>query len=184
MRIISGIHKGRKLTPPKDDAIRPTSERAREALFNLLLHGRFGGACIRDQRVADICCGTGALGLEALSRGAAHATFVDQSKISVQLAQKNAAHLGVDAQCTFITADGTGLPKASAPYALVMLDPPYSAGLLGPIYKNLKRQGWLQSGSVITTEMLFNTDLPALDGAELITERRYGKTKLVIWEVI
>jgi 16S rRNA (guanine966-N2)-methyltransferase len=184
MRIVSGIYKGRKLTPPKDDAIRPTSERTRESLFNLLMHGQFAGHCIREQRVADICSGTGALGLEALSRGASHCTFVDQNRVAIALTQKNAAHLGADRNCEFMVSDATRLPRAKAPFQLIMLDPPYNDNLIAPIYKSLCAQGWVEPGTIISTEMIFTTDLPELPGAELKTERRYGKTKLVIWEVV
>jgi 16S rRNA (guanine966-N2)-methyltransferase len=184
MRIIAGMHRGRKLTPPEGDTIRPSSARTREALFNILMHGAFAGAAVRGQRVADICSGTGALGLEALSRGASHCSFVDHAQASISLAKKNAAHLGVLEQCDFTQADATKLPPAGAPFALIMMDPPYSKGLVPGMVQSLLAQGWAQTGSILTTEIPFNMDVPPLAGMELKTERKYGKTKLLVWVVI
>lgn len=184
MRIISGQFKGRKLTPPKDDAIRPTSEMARESLFNLLMHGQFGGGHIIGQRVADICSGTGALGIEALSRGATHCTFVDFSKAAVALTEKNVAHVGATHMAQCMLADAKALPKAREPFALVMMDPPYGDNILPDIVRSLMKQGWLQAGSLLATEMLSTRDVPPIEGATMLTERRYGKAKIVIWEVM
>src|SRR5262249_35282473 len=97
MRIVAGKHRGHKLATPDDLAVRPTSDRARESLFNILEHGKFaagGISAVRGARVLDAFCGTGALGLEALSRGAAHATFMDQDTTALKLARTNAQKLG------------------------------------------------------------------------------------------
>jgi 16S rRNA (guanine966-N2)-methyltransferase len=182
MRIISGIYKGRKLTPPLDQSVRPTSERTREAMFNILMHGQFGGDAIIGQRIADICCGTGALGLEALSRGAAHATFVDSHPASIKLAEKNAAHLGASAACRFIGTKLEQLPKAAEPYALVFADPPYDTNLLAVLAEQLIAQGWLTTGGLLITEGHAHRDFPELAGYELLAERRYGKAKIAIWQ--
>lgn len=183
MRIIAGIHRGRKLTPPADDAIRPSSARMREALFNILMHGAFNGECVRGARVADICSGTGALGLEALSRGAEHCNFVDHAQVAISLCKKNAGHLNVLEQCQFTQTDATKLPPAPEPYALLMLDPPYSKGLVPGMVACLLQQGWAKSGSVMAVELPFNMDAPELAGLTLKTERKYGKTKLFVWVV-
>src|ERR1700744_698644 len=105
MRIIAGQFKGRKLLPPEGKDIRPTSDRTRESVFNLLMHGQYAGEAILGQHVLDICCGTGALGLEALSRGARIATFIDADKKSIELARKNALHCGVTNAAFFVQAD-------------------------------------------------------------------------------
>ena len=183
MRIIAGIHRGRKLTPPEGDAIRPSSARTRESLFNILMHGAFNGECVRGQRVADICSGTGALGLEAISRGASYATFVDHAQASISLAKKNAGHIGVLGQCKFVQSDATKLPPAPEPYALIMMDPPYSKGLVPGMVACLLKQGWAASGTILTTELPFTMDAPELEGVTLKTDRKYGKTKLLVWVV-
>ncbi|MFN7401089.1 MAG: 16S rRNA (guanine(966)-N(2))-methyltransferase RsmD [Alphaproteobacteria bacterium] len=183
MRVIAGIHKGRKLEVPQDRAIRPTSERTRESLFNLLMHGRFGGTCIIHQRVADICCGTGALGIEALSRGASHVTFVDAAKTPLAITERNLRHIGASEQATLIASDATRLPKATEPFALILLDPPYDAPIFAAIIASLRQGGWVKAGSILAAEMASARATPELQGTKLITERRYGKAKILIWEM-
>lgn len=184
MRIIAGSLKGRKLAAPEDDAIRPTSDRTREAVFNLLMHGQFGGECIIDQRVADLCCGTGALGLEAISRGASLCQFVDHSKKALALAQQNALHCQVGQHCQFLHADIAKLPAITQPFALVFMDPPYAKDILGQTYQRLRDGGWLAEGSLLVVEQPHRHTAPELPGAELLMERRYGKkTSIYIWRV-
>lgn len=183
MRIIAGNLKGRRLQSPENDAIRPTSDRTRESLFNLLMHGRFGGDAIIGQRVADLCCGTGAVGLEAISRGARAAYFVDMSKQALALAKQNALHCNVVGQCHFIPADITRLPPVSEPFALVFMDPPYAKSILPQTYASLRAQGWLSEGSLLVVEQPSRSELPTLEGAELITSREYGKTAIHVWEI-
>jgi 16S rRNA (guanine966-N2)-methyltransferase len=182
MRVITGKYKGRKLTPPSDRTIRPTSDRTRESIFNLLMHGQFGGAQIVGQRVADICCGTGALGIEALSRGSAHCVFVDQAKASLELAKHNVAHVGATGDATFIVSDAIHLPKANEPCTLIMMDPPYDANIIPRIALSLRTQGWVKEGSLMVTEMMFANTIPAIEGFTLRIERQYGKAKILIWE--
>ena len=184
MRIIAGSLKGRKLTPPKNDAIRPTSDRMRESLFNLLMHGRYAGDAIVDQRVMDLCCGTGAVGLEAISRGAAHCVFADQDRSALALAKENAQHCKVEGQCQFLLGDARQLPVAPQPVALAFMDAPYATPLTVPVYAVLRRQGWLKSGSLFVVEQPKLADMPALDGAECIDQRDYGKAKLIIYSVV
>lgn len=184
MRIIAGSLKGRKLHPPEGDAIRPTSDRTRESVFNLLMHGQFGGDHIIDRRVADLCCGTGAMGLEAISRGAASCQFVDLSKKSLELAKQNAVHCGVANQCHFLAADITKLPPVTQPYALVMMDPPYAKAILGQTYHSLRHGQWLAEGSLLLAELPRRTELPALEGATLVTSRDYGRlTSVHVWRM-
>lgn len=184
MRIISGAFKGRKLFTPEDKSIRPSSAVMREALFNVLMHGRFAGNHVIGARVADICCGTGALAFEALSRGAAHATLVDESKKALQLAQQNAQHLAITQQCDFIHAQANRLPPAThGAYDLILTDPPYQSGLIPAIYDSAIKAGWCKPGSLFVAEFPLKTDIPDLPGAECILARRYGKTMLAIFEV-
>lgn len=183
MRIIAGIHKNRRLFVPEDTSIRPSSARTRESLFNVLMHGSFAGEQIIGGRVADICCGTGALGFEALSRGAEHATFVDNSRAALQLADKNAKHLNVTAQCNFLHHDARKLPRVHAPFDLVITDPPYDTQFIPDLYAQLQAQGWLKPGSVFAAEMPHYTKDIALEGAECATTRKYGKAALCLWRV-
>ncbi len=182
MRVITGKYKGRKLASPADTSIRPTSERTRESIFNLLMHGQFGGTQIIHQRVADICCGTGALGIEALSRGAAHCVFVDQAKAGLELAKKNVEHIGATADASFILSDANHLSKASEPCALIMIDPPYDTNIIPRVAQSLIDQGWVKTGSILVTEVRFTTDMPELPGFSLLLDRQYGKAKELIWE--
>ena len=184
MRIIAGQFKGRKLMPPVGDAIRPTSDRTRESIFNLLMHGAYAGEAIIGQHVVDVCCGTGAMGLEALSRGARIATFIDQDKQALELAKKNALHCGVANAAFFVQADATRLPTAREPAALVLIDAPYATPLLAPSYASLQRQGWLAPGTLIAAEQPRAAAVPELDGAELIDSRHYGKAAVHLFRVI
>lgn len=183
MRIIAGSLKGRKLQPPTDDTIRPTSDRTRENIFNLLMHGRFGGENILGQPVVDLCCGTGALGLEAISRGASFCTFIDQSKKALELARGNALHCGVTNQCQFVQADATKLPTTARPAALVFMDAPYAKAITLQAYEGLKKGGWFAPNAWFAVEQPHHTPASELPGAELVAEREYGKTLIRIYDV-
>ncbi len=183
MRIIAGQFKGRKLLTPETDAIRPTSDRTRESVFNLLMHGAYGGEAIIDQHVVDICCGTGAMGLEALSRGAGIATFIDQDKKSLELAKQNALHCGAVQSAFFVQADAARLPAAREKAALVIIDAPYDKPLLAGAYASLAQQGWLMPGTLIVAEQARDTPVPELSGAELLDSRQYGKAAVHIFRV-
>ena len=183
MRIIAGKFKGRKLIPPTGTDIRPTADRTRESVYNLLMHGQFGGEAIIDQHVVDLCCGTGAFGLEALSRGARIASFIDKDRRSLELARENALHCSTSSTCFFIGADATRLPAPREPAALVFFDPPYDTPILAPSYTSLQQNGWFAPGALLVVEQARNTMIPALDGAEQIDERQYGKAKIVVYRV-
>lgn len=181
MRIIAGQFKGRKLLAPEDKTIRPTSDRTRESIFNLLMHGAYGGENIIGCHVVDLCCGTGALGLEALSRGARIASFVDQDRRALELAKQNALHCGVVGSSFFVAAEVTRLPLAREPAALVLMDAPYAKPLLAPAYASLKAQGWLMQGSLIVAEQSRDAAAPTLEGATLIDSRSYGKPMIHLY---
>ena len=181
MRIIAGTLKGRKLAAFEGRDIRPTSDRTRESLFNLLMHGAYAGTSIVDQEVADLCCGTGALGLEAISRGARAATFVDQDKKSLQLARDNAVHCGVANQCHFLQADVTKLPPARTPFSLVLMDAPYGTPLLQPAFHALRSGGWLAPGTLLVSELPHTAHAPLLESAALRESRNYGKAVIHIY---
>lgn len=182
MRIIAGQFKGRNLLPPEGKDIRPTSDRTREAIFNLLMHGHYAGEAVIGCHVLDVCCGTGALGLEALSRGAQKVTFIDQDKRSIELAKKNALHCGVTQAAFFVQADASRLPAARDAAQLVLMDAPYATPLLAPAYASLLRGGWLAPAALLVAEQERSMPAPVLDGAALVDERQYGKAKVLIYQ--
>ena len=177
MRIIGGSLRGRRLLAPASAAIRPTADRARETLFNMLAHGvvAFEGISI-----ADIYAGTGALGFEALSRGAARAIFVDQNPAALDLVRRNAMAFGMEDAVGIIRADARRLPSAAAPVDVVFLDPPYRQGLVPPTLMALHRQGWLKTGSIIVVETGHDEDIALPIFLDLVKDRAVGEAKLVI----
>jgi 16S rRNA (guanine966-N2)-methyltransferase len=181
VRIVAGQHRGRVLQSPESDAVRPTSDRARESLFNILEHGKLtagGLSPVRGARVLDCFCGTGALGLEALSRGAAAASFLDLDPKALSLARANAKTLGETARAEFIIADARRPPRAAAPCTLVFLDPPYGEGLAGPTLLALADAGWFGPGTIAVVETAHHDDVATPEGFAVVDERRYGKAKL------
>jgi 16S rRNA (guanine966-N2)-methyltransferase len=184
MRIVGGRHRGRKLVGLEDanHALRPTSDRARESLFNILEHGRFsrdGTSLVREARVLDVFCGTGAVALEALSRGAAGAVLIDKDPAAIALAHRNLAALGESARARVIQADASQPPHASEPHTLAFLDPPYRSGLAAPALTGLDRAGWLAPGAVCVVEIERREPFMAPAGFAVLDERGYGRARLV-----
>jgi 16S rRNA (guanine966-N2)-methyltransferase len=179
MRIIGGRHRGRALTALKGKALRPTSDRARESIFNILEHTLEGGEP-DGAAVLDVFAGTGALGLEALSRGAALATFIDNDRAALDCARKNARALGCEDSAAFLGMDATRLPPdAGAPASLVFIDPPYGSGLAEPALHCLAAQGWIAPGAVLILEAGTRESL-ALPASYLqVDERAYGAARVV-----
>lgn len=178
MRIIAGRHRGREIMGPKDARIRPTTDRLRETLFNILAHRPefgFGGA-----RVADLFAGTGALGLEALSRGAAHVIFVDNHPQSLALARDNVQRLKEEANCRLLAQDASRLGAADSPYDLIFMDPPYRKDLVVPALVVLEAQGWLKDGSLIVVECGANEELPLPPALAEVATRSQGDAKFMI----
>lgn len=177
MRIIAGEFRGRKLASVgKGDPgahLRPTTDRVRESLFNTLGGGRLGDP-VNGARVLDLFAGTGALGLEALSRGAAHVTLVDDGRAAGKLIRENIQTLGCKASCKMIARDATRLPPADAPCGLVFLDPPYGKDLGGRALAAAKAGGWIASQALIVWEE--ETAQEAPEGFELLDHKRYGDT--------
>lgn len=188
MKITAGIFKGRNIESYNDRSLRPTTSRVREAVFNLLRHGKFfkderyidvtGGDVLEGQRVVDIFCGTGILGLEALSRGAEHAVLIDQDARKVDLARKNAKSLGANA--VVVRSDSTSLPKAHNTCTLAFLDPPYRTGLAAPALKSLAKQGWLEHGAIVVVENSKQDDFTLPEGFIALDERLYNQTKITV----
>jgi 16S rRNA (guanine966-N2)-methyltransferase len=183
LKIVGGKHRGRALEAPTGHDVRPTASRAREALFNIVAHANWHGdgtSPLVDARVLDAFAGSGALGLEALSRGAAHATFLDNDARSIKLIGENLRKLGETAAAKVVRADATRPPPGRDPCNLVFLDPPYRSGQAAPALAALAEAGWLRPGAIATVELAHNEDLTPPKGFEAIDERRYGAAKIVI----
>jgi 16S rRNA (guanine966-N2)-methyltransferase len=179
MRIIAGQWRGRAMIAPKGDATRPTADRTREALFSMLTSrlGTFEGL-----RVADLFAGSGALGLEALSRGAAHCTFVEQDGAALEALRTNIAKLG--ATGAEVRAQSVmALGPASAPYDLLLLDPPYGTGAGAIALDRLRRHGWLAPGSLCSVETGKHESV-VVENFALEAERVHGKAKLTLLRYI
>ena len=183
MRIIGGQHRGTQLADvgKGDEAahLRPTSDRVRESLFNILMGGRFGDV-VRDARVLDLFAGTGALGLEALSRGAVHATFVENGRVGQRLLKQNIAKLRRVGDCEVLSIDATLLPKAPEPADLIFMDPPYGKGLGLKALQTARASGWARSGTTIVWEEA-SQQLPP-PGFQALDQRRYGDTWITFFE--
>lgn len=183
MRIIAGKHRGRRIAMKDDTSIRPTSSRTREAVFNILMHGSFG----RDgenplvgKRIVDIFCGTGALGLEALSRGAEHVTFVDRNPQSLALARENIANFKEEANAVCIRSDSISLPPAQKPCTVAFADPPYDMGQAVPALTSLRDNGWLENDALVVLEVSTREAVIPPEGFEQLDERIYGNSRILI----
>jgi len=188
MRIIAGRHRGRSLLVPEDGHVRPTSDRIRESLFNILAHGRFnpnGSSPIADAVVLDAFAGTGALGFEALSRGAAHVVFLDNDLTALECLNRNAARLGEAERISVVQADATRPPDPlrvrgwPGPCTLALLDPPYRGDLAGPALAALAAAGWLAPTALVAVEAAAKAPFDVPDGFTVLDRRRYGGTALV-----
>jgi 16S rRNA (guanine966-N2)-methyltransferase len=181
MRIVGGRHRGRKLIAPPGDTVRPTSDRAREALFNILSHGDFAaaGSPFADANVLDAFAGTGAFGIEALSRGAARAAFIETERTALAALRRNLAALDEEDSADVVTGDATRPPRAPYACALAFLDPPYGSGLAVPALTALANMGWLAPRAIAVAEMAAAEIFAAPPGFAMIDARKYGAAKLV-----
>ena len=180
MRIVGGTRKGSRLAAPASDRVRPTSDRTREAVFNILAHG-IDGFDIEGARVLDLFAGTGALGLEALSRGARSCLFVDDHAESRALIRRNVETLALTGVTRIFRRDATRLGPAErmGPFELVFADPPYGKGLAERALASAREGGWLVPGAVVVVEESAEAELSAPAGFAEIDRRRYGDTQVV-----
>jgi 16S rRNA (guanine966-N2)-methyltransferase len=185
MRIIGGAHRGLTLAGLGDGdpgaQLRPTSDRVRESLFNLLAHGPYGDPPPPERRrVLDLFAGTGALGLEALSRGAIHATFVDHGPKALALLRRNLGRMTAEDAARVISRDATRLGRnPGEPFDLVFLDPPYARGLGEKAIASALAGAWVAPGGLVVWEEGVNHIPPP--GLTLLDQRRYGDTMLAIY---
>lgn len=182
MRIVAGKFKGREIIGPTSIATRPTSDRVRESLFNILAHG-IDGFSIEDARVMDLFAGTGALGLEALSRGAKFCQFVEESAEARGIIRKNADAYGAIGMCKIWKRDATDLGDCGpqSPFDLVFADPPYNKGLGEKALRALMAGAWLSTGAVVVLEEAEKAEVPEIAGLTLLDTRVYGETAIRIY---
>lgn len=176
MRIIAGQWRGRPLQAPKGDATRPTADRTRETLFSMLVSrlGSFEGLA-----VADLFAGSGALGLEALSRGAASCIFVEQDPAAIRALRTNIANLRAQEQADVRAASVMALGPAKQPLDLILLDPPYGTGAGSVALDKLARLGWIGPATWISLETAFNEE-PSIKGLDMMADRKVGKARITL----
>lgn len=175
MRIIGGTYRGKKLYSPQNEGVRPTADRARESVFNILNSKLDNDWAEYD--VLDVFTGTGALGLEALSRGAKSVALLD---INLQTAKRNVA-LFPKEKINLISADATNLPKTTKTYNLVFMDAPYNKGLSAAALKSLAEKGWLAPDAWVLVELEKDEVLENIPCFEQVDERRYGLARVVFF---
>ncbi len=171
---------GRALAAPSDNRVRPTSDKVRQAIFNILAHNEYGAA-LSGARVADLFAGTGAMGIEAISRGASFCLFVEDAAESRALIRQNVEALALTGVTKIWRRDATDLGPMSAggPFDFVFLDPPYRKNLLAPALKSLRGGGWLSPNAILIAECA-EDEKPDADGFETLDERVYGETRVAI----
>jgi 16S rRNA (guanine966-N2)-methyltransferase len=183
VRITGGTFRGRALAAPPDARVRPTADKVRQAIFNILAHNDFGiGFALDGARVADLFAGTGALGIEALSHGAAFCLLVDDSAESRALIRGNVEALGLTGVTKIWRRDATQLGPMAAgaggPFDLVFLDPPYRKDLVPLALAALRDGGWLAHQAIVVAEVAADEDIPSTDGFALFDARLYGDTRV------
>ena len=181
MRITAGRLGGRTLAAPTDLSVRPTSDKVRQAIFNVLEHRDFGfGFGFEGARAIDLFAGTGAMGIEGLSRGARYCLFVDDSADSRALIRQNVEALGLTGATKIWRRDAAQLGPLDTlqPFGLAFLDPPYRKGLLTPALEGLRDGGWLTSPALVIAESAEDETIPPTDGFEKLDERVYGQTRV------
>ena len=176
MRIVAGDWRGRNLTTPPGKSTRPTADRTRETLFSMLASrlGSFEGL-----RIADLYAGSGALGLEALSRGAAHVTFVETDRAAIKAIEANVTALGADGRSVIRATSAATLPSSEA-FDLVIADPPYQPGSGTAVAAAVAKSGWLTRGGWMAIETHKGEAVAPPDGWEIDAQRDVGRARLTI----
>jgi len=183
VRVTGGAFRGRTLVAPPDARVRPTSDKVRQAVFNILMHNDFGiGFALEGARAADLFAGTGALGIEALSHGATFCLFVEDTAESRGLIRTNVEALNLTGVTKIWRRDATDLGPMAAgaggPFDLVFLDPPYRKDLIAPALASLRDGKWLSPHALAIVEIAEDEIIPPTDGFEIASERVYGATRV------
>ena len=184
MRVVGGRLRSRPLAAPKSDAVRPTADRLREALFNILVHAY--GDPVTGARVLDLFAGTGALGIEAISRGAAYALFVDEGVEARALLRNNVEALGLGGVTRIFRRDATQLGPAHPiePFSLVFLDPPYGQSLAEKALASARDGGWLVADALAVIEEAADASFSAPGGFSELERRRYDDSEFVFLRAV
>ena len=177
MRIVAGSWRGRRLEAPPGESTRPTADRVRQALFDRLMHAPWAGrAAIEGATVLDAFAGTGALGLEALSRGAARTVFIERDRAALTALRANVAACRAEAMCRVVPGDALR-PPMGEPCTLVFLDPPYGQGLLAPAMASLRAAGWIGAAALLLLEIGCDETAPAI--GEIVAEFTAGAARVL-----
>lgn len=183
MRVVAGKHKGRKIETVSSKKLRPTTGMAREAIFNILTHGKYsddGESLVEDANVLDLFCGCGALSMEALSRGAASVTLIDIDKEHLDVARQNIKTIGEESKAYFIRGDSSTPPPARTPCNLIFLDPPYNLGLVTKALTGIMAGNWLAKNARIVVETDYREDIKFPETFEELDNRKYGNSRIRI----
>ena len=182
MRIVAGDLKGLRLAVPSGGSVRPTTDRVRESLFNILAHEsdwrRDDGPCPAGWKVLDVFAGTGALGLEALSRGATQVGFMENAPESLALLKQNQRKARADGRTSLFQRDATRPGRVSTAFDLVLMDPPYRSALAGLTLQALADAGWLADEAIAVVECDKRDQFAAPEGFVVEKQRTYGRTQL------
>lgn len=183
MRIIRGEFAGKSFTSPKSDLTRPTSDKVRQAIFNILEHNH-RMPDLRGSTILDVFAGSGGLGFEALSRGATHVTFVDNQRAAILNVYNTIAQFGVKNRTEVIATDALKTPPATHPVDYVFCDPPYGKNLVSLSLDHLYHQKWLTIGTTIIAEMHKQDDVSLPFATDVLHEKRYGDTKVLFIKLV
>jgi len=181
MRIIGGKYRGKKLNPPQTDHIRPTTDRMRESLFNMLEHGT--GPGIRGSKILDLFAGAGALGIEALSRGAGHITFIDNDPRAMKLIKQNTALIQNPENTAYITVDGAKISNNLGQFDIIFIDSPYNKDLITPVLLNLNSQDLVSENGIVIIEHSASEDINLTEFFVEIKSRKMGDATFSILEM-
>ena len=184
MRIIAGAWRGKRLESPAGGLTRPTADRVRQAVFDMLVHAPWGGRhLLEGASVLDAFAGTGALGLEALSRGAACAVFMEKDRAAAAVLRRNIEACGSGGRSTLLLCDVTR-PPAGPAQALVFMDPPYDHHLLNLSLHALRESGWIDSVTIVVAEVRRSSQWEAIvpdEVGSVLDERSHGEAKIIVW---
>lgn len=184
MRIIAGSHRGRPLVTPSGQETRPTSDRMRQSLFNILENAPWSPIHWSETYILDAFAGSGALGFEALSRGARHAWFWDISPHAITCIHKNAQNLGFTTQSTIVKCSPQNPPAPKADINLLFLDPPYHQGLVTRALNACQSHKWLGQDCLAVIETAKDEEIDLVDGWQQVDQRFMGKSQLLFWQKI
>ncbi|AIL64714.1 Ribosomal RNA small subunit methyltransferase D [Rickettsiales bacterium Ac37b] len=182
MRIIAGKHKGRNIMLPTRTNVRPTTSKTREGIFNILNSGQFlkeGISILHRAKILELFCGSGALSFESLSRGAEHAIMVDNNQENLNYVALNAEKLSESNNISIIRTDASFLPKANHAVDIVFIDPPYNSNVIESVLYKLQQQNWLKNDTIIVIDAFSKEDINIPLGYNHISQRIYGKTKII-----